>query len=105
MNENNNTFTFEGTAGGWVGTAILAGLLTAFTLGFGAPWAICMYLRWFSGNTQINGRKLKFVGSGGSLFGNWIKWFLLCLITCGIYSFWMVPAIARWVAKNMQFQD
>jgi uncharacterized membrane protein YjgN (DUF898 family) len=105
MDENKKTWTFTGNAGSWFKTSILAWLLTVFTLGFGAPWAICMYVRWYYDNTVIDGRKASFSGSGGSLFGNWIKWFLLCLITAGIYSFWMVPAICRWVNSNLTLQD
>ena len=105
MDESNNVSSFQGNVVNWVGTAILAGLLTAVTLGFGAPWAICMYLRWFFDNSVIQGRKIKFNGTGGSLFGNWIKWFLLCLITFGIYGFWVVPAICKWVNQNLTFQD
>ena len=104
MNENNLS-RFDGDVGGWVGTAIIAWLLTLFTLGIGTPWAICMYLRWYYNNSTIQGKRLKFIGEGGSLFGNWIKWFLLCIITLGIYGFWVVPNVCKWVNKNVVFQD
>ena len=80
---------FDGGLLGLIGIGILQGLLIVFTLGFGAPWAVCMKERWYADHTTIEGRRLTFDGTGGQLFGNYIKWFLLTIITLGIYGLWL----------------
>lgn len=96
------TFTFDGGAGTYLGIVIGAALLTLFTLGFGAPWAICMRYRWRCEHTLIDGRRLRFTGHGGGLFGNWIKWLLLCFITLGIYGFWVAPRLTKWIVEHQE---
>jgi uncharacterized membrane protein YjgN (DUF898 family) len=44
---------FDGGLGGLIINALLAGLLTLFTLGFGFPWALCMRERWMAKHTVI----------------------------------------------------
>lgn len=82
---------------------ILQWLITFFTLGFGAPWAVCFKERWIASNTVIDGRKLVFDGTGGQLFGNYIKWFLLTLVTFGIYGFWLGIRMKQWVVMHTHF--
>ncbi|SDS66384.1 DUF898 family protein [Microlunatus soli] len=96
-------FVFDGGAGSYLGMSILSLLLTLVTLGFGAPWAICMKYRWQAEHTLIHGRRVHFTGTGGGLFGNWIKWFLLCIITIGIYGFWVAPKVTKWVVEHQDF--
>lgn len=96
-------FEFDGGAGTFLGTGILAWLITVLTLGLGLPWAICVYYSWRTKHTIIDGYRLRFAGSGGRLFGNWIKWWFFCIITLGIYSFWVVPRLVRWITRNQQF--
>ena len=91
---------FDGGAGDFLITGILAFLVTAFTFGICYPWALVMKERWIIEHTIIDGKRLKFEGSAFGLFGNWIKWFFLCLVTFGIYSFWVVPALQKWKADN-----
>lgn len=98
-----NESKFDGGLLGLIGIGILQGLLVAITLGFGAPWAICMRERWIARHTVIDGRRLVFDGTGGQLFGNYIKWFLLTLITIGIYGFWLSIKMKQWVAKHTHF--
>lgn len=98
-------FTFNGGAGSYFGTSILAMILTSVTLGFGYPWALCMMQKWRCEHTFIQGRQLSFVGTGGEFLGQWIKWFLLTIITLGIYSFWLVPALNKWIAEHTDFAD
>jgi uncharacterized membrane protein YjgN (DUF898 family) len=98
------SFVFDGGAADFLGTGILAWLLTVFTLGFGYPWALCMFQRWKARHTIIEGRRLAFNGGGGQLFGLWIKWFLLCIVTVGIYAFWVVPDMQRWIIQNTSFE-
>lgn len=98
-----NESRFDGGLLGMIGIGILQGLLVAITLGFGAPWAICMRERWIARHTVIDGRRLVFDGTGGQLFGNYIKWFLLTLITLGIYGFWLSIKMKQWVTKHTHF--
>ena len=98
-----NAFTFDGGAGTYVGTAILAFLITVFTLGICTPFAVVLRQRWRAKHTYVNGHRLVFVGSAWALFGNWIKWLLLIIVTLGIYSFWVVPRLTKWVVENTDF--
>lgn len=91
---------FTGGLLGLIGINILQGLLIAFTLGLGAPWAICLKERWIAKHTIIDGQQLVFDGNGAQLFGNYIKWFLLTLITLGIYGFWLDIKMKQWVTKH-----
>lgn len=94
---------FTGGLLGLIGIGILQSLLIIFTLGFGAPWAICMKQRWLAKHTYIDGHQLKFDGTGGQLIGNYIKWLLLTFITLGIYSFWLGIKVQQWVTKHTHF--
>ena len=91
---------FDGGLLGLIGINILQSLLIAITLGFGAPWAICMKQRWIAKHTVIDGQRLVFDGTGGQLFGNYIKWILLTLITFGIYGFWLGIKMQQWITKH-----
>jgi uncharacterized membrane protein YjgN (DUF898 family) len=96
-------FEFDGGAATYVGTGILAFLLTAVTFGLATPWAICLRYSWRTKHTMIDGYRLRFTGSGLRLFGQWLKWWLLIIVTLGIYSFWVVPRLTRWITRNQQF--
>ncbi len=96
-------FYFDGGAATYVGTAILAWLITFFTAGILYPYSVVLYQRWRAKHTYINGYRLIFVGSAWALFGNWIKWFFLIIITFGIYSFWVIPRITKWKTENTDF--
>jgi uncharacterized membrane protein YjgN (DUF898 family) len=98
-------FQFDGSAGDFVGTAILAGLLTLITFGIGYPWALCRLQGWKASHTTIGGRRLRFDGTGLGLIGNWIKWWFFLVITLGIYTFWLIPAVNRWIIENTAFED
>lgn len=96
-------FTFDGGAGTYVGTALLAFLVTVCTLGICYPFGLVLMERWQAKHSFIDGQQLIFRGSAWSLFGNWIKWFLLCVITLGIYSFWVFPRITQWRWEHRDF--
>lgn len=98
-------FRFDGGAATYVGTGILAFLLSVFTLGLGTPWAATLWLRWATKHTSIGGRQLRFNGSGLGLFGRWVLWLVLMFVTLGIYSFWVVPRFVRWAVQNIGFAD
>ena len=91
---------FTGGLLGLIGISFLQAIIILFTLGLGAPWAICLQQSWIAKHTTIDGYQLIFDGTGGQLFGNYIKWFLLCLITLGIYSFWLSIKMKQWITKH-----
>lgn len=71
---------FDGTVLQLVGYNLLAGLLTAVTLGIGYPWALCMLKRWETKHTYIESRRLQFDGKGLQLLGMWVMLALIPLI-------------------------
>lgn len=97
------TFTFDGGAATYVGTSILAFLITVVTLGIAYPYALVLMQRWKAKHTFVEGKQLVFTGTGIGLFGNWVKWFLLCVITLGIYSFWVQPRLTKWIVEHTDF--
>jgi len=96
-------FVFDGGAGTYLGTAILAFLITVCTLGICYPYALVLMQRWKAKHTYIKGFQLQFTGTGVGLFAQWIKWFLLCIITLGIYGFWVYPRLQRWIVEHTDF--
>ena len=96
-------FEFDGGASDYLGTQILAGLITICTFGICYPYALVLMLRWKAKHSYINGQRLKFVGTGIGLFGTWIKWLLLIVITIGIYGFWVGPRLQKWQWENTTF--
>lgn len=97
-------FEFDGGAATYVGTNILAFLVTVCTLGIAYPYALVLKQRWRAKHTYVRGFRLKFTGTGLGLFGNWIKWLFLCVITLGGYSFWVGPRITQWVVEHTDFE-
>lgn len=97
------SFKFDGGAGTYLGTAILAFLITILTLGICYPYALVLRQRWIAKHTYVDGRQLRFTGTGIGLFGQWIKWFLLFVITLGIYGFWIAPRLHKWVIEHTDF--
>ena len=103
MARNSHRFTFDGGAATYIGTGVLAFLITVVTLGICYPFAVVLKQRWRAKHSYIDGRRLVFTGSGVGLFGHWIKWFLLTIITLGIYGFWVIPRMQRWIWENTDF--
>jgi hypothetical protein len=103
MARNAGRFHFDGGAATYVGTIILAVLITVFTLGICYPFALVLKERWRAKHSYIDGQRLTFTGSAVGLFGTWLKWLFLIIITFGIYSFWVGPRIARWKWENTDF--
>jgi uncharacterized membrane protein YjgN (DUF898 family) len=103
MARNSGRFHFDGGAATYVGTGILALLITIFTLGFCYPFALVLKERWRAKHSYIDGQRLTFTGSAIGLFGNWVKWLLLSFITLGIYLFWVGPRIAQWKWEHTDF--
>jgi uncharacterized membrane protein YjgN (DUF898 family) len=93
-------FAFDGGAGTYIGTGLLAFLITVLTLGICYPFAVVLRERWRARHSYIDGRQLVFVGTGLGLFAMWLKWLVLIIITLGIYLFWVGPRIYRWKWEN-----
>ena len=91
---------FTGSLLGLIGINMLQFLLTFFTLGIGAPWAMCIKQRWIAKHTVIDGRRHRFDGTGGQLFGKYILWFLLLIVTLGIYGFWLNINMHKWMTQH-----
>ena len=103
MARKSGRFQFDGGAGTYLGTGILAALITICTLGICYPFAMVLLERWRCKHTYIDGQRLVFTGTGIGLFGLWIKWFLLIIITAGIYLLWVAPRIQQWKVENTDF--
>lgn len=95
----NNSY-FDGGPFQLLGWTLLGGLLSLFTLGIGAPWALCMIYRWEAKHTVIDGRRLQFTGTGLGLLGRYLLWLLLTIVTLGIYGFWFGIALKKWRIAN-----
>lgn len=98
-----SSFRFDGGAGSYLGTGILAFLVTVLTFGIALPFAIVLRQRWRAKHTYVNGHRLEFVGTGMSLFGQWLKWLVLTVVTFGVYGFWVAPRLQKWVVENTDF--
>ena len=96
-------FFFSGGAATYVGTGILAFLVTVFTLGLAYPFGLVLRERWKAKHSYIEGRRLMFTGTGFGLFGNWTKWLLLTCVTIGFYSFWVIPKLTKWKIEHQAF--
>jgi len=77
MAHNSGRFHFDGGAGTYLGTGILAALITICTAGICYPFALVLLERWRCKHTYVDGQRLVFSGTGIGVFGLWIKWFLL----------------------------
>ena len=62
-------FVFDGGAGTYLGTSILAFLITVLTLGIAYSYALVLKQRWIAKHTYVKGFRLKFTGTGIGLFG------------------------------------
>lgn len=100
-----NDSYFDGGLAQLIGYQILGTVVTLFTLGICAPWAITMIKNWEIKHTVVEGRRLAFDGTAVGLFAQWIKWLILMIITFGIYSFWVNIAMKKWVTKHTYFAN
>lgn len=98
-----NQSYFDGGLLQLIGYRIAGTIVTVFTLGVCAPWAITLVKSWEAKHTVIDGKRCIFTGSAVALFGHWLKWLLLTIITLGIYGFWVQIAMKKWVIKHTHF--
>ena len=126
-----NKSRFNGSTFGFIGIYFVAMLLSACTLGIGAPWAGCIVARWMAKHTQIDGKRLQFDGTGGRFLGAIVLWMIpavlvgvglgaayayitdtntLALVAIGaqlfisFYSFWLVLREIKWYIKHTHFE-
>lgn len=124
--------TFTGKTFGFMGIYFLVVLLSSLTMGIGAPWASCMYIRWIVKHSVIDGKRLEFKGTGGRLLGKMILWsiipilfgagatvllyffpnqtlaillFILLIFFVFTYTFWVMVQEMKWYVKNIHFVD
>ena len=95
-----NESKFTGGVLGDLGTKILIGVATVFTLGIGAPWALCYRNKWIAEHTVIDGRNLAFDGKGAELLVACLKWLLFYIVTIGIYGLWIPVKYRAWVVEH-----
>ena len=98
-------FLFDGEAGSFILTALICWFITLISFGLAYFWALCMFHKWRTDRTTINGKRLKFNGTGFSLIFLWIKWWFLSLITFGFYIFWVIPSLNKWVVEHTDYAD
>jgi uncharacterized membrane protein YjgN (DUF898 family) len=103
MARNSGRFYFDGGAVSYLGTGIIAALITICTFGICFPFALVLLERWRARHTYIDGQRLMFSGTGMGLFALLAKSFLLCSLTFGIYSLWVVPRIQGWKVEHTDF--
>lgn len=95
---------FDGNMFQLLGWNLLCGLITVFTLGFGAPWAIVLKIRWETKHTVINGKRLYFNGTAPQLFGKLILWCLLEFAVLAILPIIAAATSSRYaVGSNLIF--
>jgi uncharacterized membrane protein YjgN (DUF898 family) len=90
-------FRYDGDVSGYLGTRLLAGLVTVATLGFGFPVGLVRVQRWNARHLSVDGRRLTFTGRAPDLLRDWVRWWPLVLVTLGLYGFAVVPKVRRWV--------
>ena len=98
-------FRFDGGVGSYIPTALIGWFITLISFGLAYPWALCMFHKWRTEHTIINGKRLKFNGTGFSLIFLWIKWWFLSLITFGFYILWVIPSLNKWVVEHTDYAD
>jgi uncharacterized membrane protein YjgN (DUF898 family) len=97
------SFSFDGGAATYFGTALLGALITFCTLGICYPFSLVLNERWRAKHSFIEGKQLVFTGTGWGLFRLWIKWFLLIVVTLGVYGIWVAPRISKWKWEHTSF--
>lgn len=98
-------FEFRGTGVGFLWLWIWTSLLTIFTVGTFAPWAVAAQMRWLAAHTKIDGKQLCFKGSGAGFFAQGLLIAILTIITLFIYLPWGIMRYIRWIISNTYFAD
>ena len=85
----------------WLGVVLGMWLLTLATFGLAYPWAMCIYQRWYTEHTIIDGKRLVFTGTGWGA--------LKALLKAGIWSLLWPPQVpitlAKYAVENTHFEE
>ena len=100
-----NESEFSGGLVGFLKTVLIMFLYTIPTFGIGLPWAICVWHRWSTRYTLIDGHEVLFDGSGATLLVHHLRWLLLTYCTCGLYLPFMLLNLKRWVAEHTHLAE
>jgi uncharacterized membrane protein YjgN (DUF898 family) len=103
MTRSSGRFYFDGGAVSFMGTGIVAAVITICTFGIGFPFGLVLLERWRARHTYIDGQRLRFSGTGLGLSALLLKSLLLCLVTLGVYSFWVIPHLQAWTIEHTDF--
>jgi uncharacterized membrane protein YjgN (DUF898 family) len=102
--QNSGRFGFDGDVTGYLGTRLVALLLTVLTLGFGFPYALVLVKRWNARHLVIGGSPVVFTGRAGDLMRQWAVWWPCVVLTVGFYAFAVFPRVIRWVWDNTDYR-
>lgn len=91
--EDNNSY-FDGGILGFIGTNILAAIVTAVPF-VGFAWSNIIKLRWERKHTVVDSRRLVFEGTVGNFFLKYLLWGILTVITFGIYALFVPVRVMR----------
>lgn len=103
LKEENGVSYFDGHTAELIGYEILCAFITIISFGICLPWAVCMFARWETQHTVVNGRRLTFDGRGGELIWKWLLWVFLTIITFGIFGIWVGIKFKRWMVEHTHF--
>lgn len=96
---------FDGGTLALLGLRLVCFLMSVLSLGIAAPWAICIYSRYTTKHTLLNGRRLAFTGKGSRLAGRFLLRWLLSILTVGLCLPWLIVTVKRYVAENKVYAD
>ncbi len=96
--EDNNSY-FDGRIWGFIGTNILAGLVTIVPV-VGVVWGVLIRTRWMTEHTVVDSRRLVFTGTLGKFFLKYLLWGFLTVITVGIFGLFVAVKNMRLVAEH-----
>ena len=91
---------FNGGAGKHLFLCIASLILFVGTLGFAAPWLICIWHRWRMNYLVIDGRQIIFTGKGAKLFWRYLWLAFLTIISLGWLGSWAHIKIEDWLIER-----
>ena len=99
VGEKDDNSYFDGGVLGFIGTNILAGIVSIIPF-VGLAWSNVIVLRWEKKHTVIDSRRLVFEGTVGTFFVKYLIWILLTAVTFGIFALFIPVKILKLQAEN-----
>lgn len=99
VGEQDDNSYFDGGILGFIGTNILAALVTVVPF-VGFAWSNVIKLRWQTKHTVIDSRRLIFVGTVGNFFLKYLIWGILSIITLGVFALFVPVKNLKLEAEN-----